>query len=194
MERHMNDNYRFRDVTPGQGPVNLGNGNRNAGRDYQDNRSEQRIDNRGGRHAGRDYHDRRSQVHNQGGMYAGRDLRYLREGDSYNVQVGPGDPFDAIADGRGVGRAIATLGSIIALVGFAGWAWLIFSFITAIGPEASTTGNPFGKELLPGIPLAPVAFGAFVVGGVIAGIGTSMAKAAKRRYEAKQRYRRRQRF
>ena len=35
----MGNNYRFRDVHGGAGGVNIGDGNRAAGRDYQDNRS-----------------------------------------------------------------------------------------------------------------------------------------------------------
>lgn len=50
----MGDNYHFRDVTTGTGGVNIGRGNVNAGRDHQDNRTWQRIDNRGGTFAGGD--------------------------------------------------------------------------------------------------------------------------------------------
>ena len=50
----MGNKYRFRDVRGGAGGVNIGDGNISVGRDYQDNRSWQRIDNRGGVYAGRD--------------------------------------------------------------------------------------------------------------------------------------------
>ncbi|HEV2782987.1 MAG TPA: hypothetical protein VGX25_26675 [Actinophytocola sp.] len=50
----MGDNYRFRDVTGGAGGINIGDGNVSVGGDYQDNRSWQRIDNRGGIYAGGD--------------------------------------------------------------------------------------------------------------------------------------------
>jgi hypothetical protein len=50
----MGNEYRFRDVTGGAGGVNIGDGNISVGGDYRDNRSWQRIDNRGGTYAGRD--------------------------------------------------------------------------------------------------------------------------------------------
>lgn len=176
----MSDDYRFRDVRTGRGQANLGHGNRNTGRDD--------IDNRGGRHAGRDYRDQRRHVHNQG-MYAEGNLHY-RDGDNYEIQVGPGDPFDAIADGRGVGRVIAAFGAAIALAGFGLWIWVIFSLMSEVGPGASGPPNLFALELR-GIPAAPLGFGAVVVGGVVAAIGTSMARAAKRRHrEAQRRHRR----
>jgi hypothetical protein len=50
----MGNEYRFRDVRGGAGGVNIGDGNISVGRDYQDNRSRQQIDNRGGTYAGGD--------------------------------------------------------------------------------------------------------------------------------------------
>ena len=179
----MND-YRFRDVRSGQGPVNVGRGNRAAGRDYQDNRSRQHVDSRGGHYAGRDlYHDQRAYV----------------EGDSYDVQVGPADPFDAMAAGRGIGRLLAALGTLIAFAGFGGIGWMIVSAMVSMGPDSGPE-NPFARAIPAVVPIVggfvvlPVAGAAFVTGGILAAIGASMAKAARRRHEQRGRDRRRRQY
>jgi hypothetical protein len=173
----MSDNYRFRDVRSGQGPVNIGRGNRAAGRDYYDNRSSQHIDNRGGHYAGRDYHDRRS---------------YVRQGDNYDVQVGPADPLDAVTSGRGIGRLLAAIGTLVSLTGFVGIGWLIVGTMTNMGPN-SDPENPFAKKLsdhfpvFAGAPVLAVAASAFLAGAILAAIGASMAKAARRRHDRRMR-------
>jgi hypothetical protein len=164
----MRDNNRFRDVRSGQGPVNVGRGNRAAGRDYQDNRSWRHVDNRGGHYVGGNYH--------------------VRHGDHYDIDAGPTDPFDAMASGRGIGRLLTAIGMIIAFAGFGGVGWVIVSFVITMGPDTEPT-NPFSKELN-GIPILPVAMAAFVIGGVLGGIGASMAKAARRRHERRMRHQR----
>jgi hypothetical protein len=153
--------YRHNRFGPGQ--ANLGQGNRNIGRDHVDNR----------RH-----------VHNQG-MYAEGNVHY-RQGDYYHVEQG--DSFDVMASGRGVGRLIAAVGMLISLAGFGGFAYVIFSGFQA--QDASF--NPMAIEVA-GLPLLAVGFGTFLVGGIIAGIGGSMAKAARQRHE-REMYYRRQRF
>lgn len=90
------------------------------------------------------------------------------------------DPGDELVIGRGVGRLLAVIGLLVALAGFAGWMWLIFT-----GFDAG--GDPFSKELVPGLPLAPAAFLAFLGGGLLYGLGTSMSKAARKRLEQGQR-------
>lgn len=162
----MND---YRRIRTGRGQANLGQGNQNIGRDQID----RRVDNRQYR-----------SVHNEG-MYAERDVNY-RDGDYYDVQHGPSDPFDDIASGRGIGRFIAAIGLMIALAGFAGWMYVIFSGFSAKGPSF----DPMAIEIQ-GYPLMVVGFAAAGVGGVIAAIGGSMAKAARRRHERASYYRRR---
>ncbi|HEV2782988.1 MAG TPA: hypothetical protein VGX25_26680 [Actinophytocola sp.] len=170
----MSDNYRFRDVRSGQGPVNIGRGNRAAGRDYRDNRSWQHVDNRGGHYAGRDYyHDQRA---------------YL-EGDNYDVQVGQPDPLDAMVSGKGIGRLLAGIGMLVMLAGFGGVGFVIVSFIMKIGPD-SAADNPFDATY-DGITILPVALVAFVAGALLMAIGTAMAKAARRRHDRRMRQRRR---
>ena len=174
----MND-YRFRDVRSGQGPVNIGQGNRAAGRDYQDNRSYQHVDNRGGHYAGRDYHDRRA---------------YVRQGDNYDIQVGPADAFDAIASGRGIGRLLAAIGTVVALAGFVAIGYLIVS--NMIKSDIDPSGNPFTGAfpddfpIVGGVTILPVGAVAFLGGAILAAIGASMAKAARRRHDRRMRERR----
>ena len=114
-----------------------------------------------------------------GGNAAGRDYY---EGDHYET-TDDYDPGDELVAGRGPGRALAWLGLLIALSGFAGWMYVIFT-----GFELG--GNPFDLELFPDVPLAPVAFGAFLVGGLLYGLGASLSKAARKREEERRRRRR----
>jgi hypothetical protein len=179
----MGDDYRFRDVRPGEGhgQSNIGRG----GRNYQDNSRHRRVDNRGGYYVGRDHHDHRS--------YDQRayDQRRYYQDDNYHIDAGPTDPFDSMFSGRGVGRLLCALGLIIAFAGFGVWMWLIFQGMIADAGPGQVPDNPFKLELRPGIPIAPVAFGTMAVGGILASIGASMAKAARRRHDEAMRHRRR---
>jgi hypothetical protein len=85
------------------------------------------------------------------------------------------DPADELVSGRGPGRALAVVGLLLALAGFGGWMYLIFT--------ATSDADPFSRELVPGVPLGIAAFGAFLVGGLLYGLGLTMAKAARKRYE-----------
>src|SRR4029450_9710329 len=64
-----------------------------------------------------------------------------------------------------------------------------FIFVFAFGSDINDFGgagelsNPFQKELLPGVPMVAAGFGLFAVGGVLAGIGATMSKAARKREE-----------
>lgn len=104
------------------------------------------------------------------GNAAGRDYY---EGDFYEV-THDYDPGDELISGRGPGRLLAWIGLLVALSGFAGWMYVIFS---GFGGE----GNPFAVELIDGVPLAPAAFGAFLVGGLMYGFGAGISKAARKR-------------
>lgn len=178
----MGDDYRFRDVRPeGHGQSNIGRG----GRNYQDNSRHRRVDNRGGHYVGRDHNDHRAYDHRA------FDQRVYYQDDNYHIDAGPDDPLDLIFSGRGVGRLISALGLIIALAGFGAWAWFIFQPMLADTGPGQELDNPFKLEILPGIPFAPVAFGAFLVGGLLAGLGAAMAKAARRRHDEAMRRRRR---
>lgn len=101
--------------------------------------------------------------------------------DDYHIDVGAPDPFDSIFRGRGVGRVVCALGLTVSLAGFGSWIWLILAPMLA-EPDGMPD-SPFKVELVSGIPMAPAAFVAVVVGGVIAMIGASMAKAARRRHD-----------
>jgi hypothetical protein len=131
--------------------------------------------------AGRDQYHQRFQVQaDRGGLAAGRDL----QANDYSVRVtNDYDPMDEVFQGRGFGRVLMVVGILIAILGFGLWGWLIFSTISAAsnGPNASGSfPSPFTRELLPGVPAAPVGFGAFVIGGILAGVGGGMSKAARK--------------
>ncbi|MGH3102123.1 MAG: FHA domain-containing protein, partial [Thermoleophilia bacterium] len=120
---------------------------------------------------------------------AGRD-QYVAGRDQYHdnsVRVeGDYDPWDELFRGRGAGRVLMAVGGIIALVGFGMVMFFIFS---AFGSSIDDFGgpgelsDPFKKELLPGVPMVAAGFGLFAVGGVLAGIGATMSKAARKREE-----------
>lgn len=108
------------------------------------------------------------------------------EGNSYSADY---DQGDELFSGRGPGRLVAVVGIIVALAGFVGWAYVIFSGMTA----RSAGFNAFAIEIARGIPLAPVAFGAFGVGGLLYALGTGASKAARKRAEEAEPRRRRRR-
>ncbi len=72
---------------------------------------------------------------------------------------------------------LAVLGTIVALVGFGIWMTLIFS---GFGVNDPTDTTPFDRSFA-GIPLLAIGFALFAGGGVLAGIGTGMSKAARKR-------------
>lgn len=113
----------------------------------------------------------RSNVQAFGGNAAGRDYY---EGDRYET-TNDYDPGDELVSGRGAGRALAWVGLLVALAGFAGWMYVIF---TGFGGDLS---SPLDLELVEGVPLAPAAFGAFLVGGLMYGLGATMSKAGRKR-------------
>jgi hypothetical protein len=120
---------------------------------------------------------------------AGRD-QYVAGRDQYHdnsVRVDADyDPWDELFRGRGVGRVLMAVGGVIALIGFGMWMYLILS---AFGSGIDDFGgpgqpsSPFDRELVPGVPLAAAGFGLFLLGGVLAGIGGGMSKAARKREE-----------
>ena len=125
---------------------------------------------------------------------AGRD-QYVAGRDQYHdnsVRVeGDYDPWDELFRGRGVGRMLMLVGGLIALTGFGIVGYFIFVF--AFGSDIDDFGgpgelsNPFQKELLPGVPMVAAGFGLFLVGGILAGIGGGMSKAARKREEERRR-------
>jgi hypothetical protein len=115
---------------------------------------------------------------------AGRD-QYVAARDMYGddrrvIVNADYDPSDELFQGRGAGRFLMILGGAIALAGFAVWMYFIFSMM---GAEAVPSGNPFTDRKLLGLPMAPLGFGAFALGGVLSGIGGAKSKAARRRAE-----------
>jgi hypothetical protein len=128
---------------------------------------------------------------------AGRD-QYVAGRDQYHdnsVRVDADyDPWDELFRGRGIGRVLMALGGCIALIGFAMWMYLIFSGFSSGIDDFGGPGelsSPFDHELVPGVPLAAAGFGLFAAGGVLAGIGGGMSKAARKREEEHRRERQR---
>lgn len=111
---------------------------------------------------------------------AGRDFHY---GDTYDVDVSNDyDASDEMFQGKGPGRIIAVLGSVVALVGFVIWVSVIFSSFGITDPS----DTPF-DDTFPGVPIPKLAIGGalFLLGGITSGIGTGMSKAARRREQAR---------
>lgn len=112
-------------------------------------------------------------------VQAGRDINYDYDVDILN-SLELDDPMDELFKGRGAGRSLMAIGLLIALTGFGGWMYLILSGGAKIAGGHPV--DPFSVELF-GVPAAMVAFGSFLVGGVIASIGKGMSKAARERAE-----------
>jgi hypothetical protein len=87
------------------------------------------------------------------------------------------EAVDELFQGRGPGRVLILVGSIVALAGFAAWVYVILSGFAA-GDD--TSFDPTDIKLF-GAPLMFIGFAAFLGGGVVAGIGNSMATAARAR-------------
>jgi hypothetical protein len=107
-------------------------------------------------------------------FFAGRDLYKgtVRVSNDYS-------PWDEFFSGRGFGRFLMALGSLIALAGFSMWAYVILSGFDSSSPY----DDPFKLELFPGVPMAPVGFAAFGAGGILVAIGVGLSKAARKRQE-----------
>ena len=87
------------------------------------------------------------------------------------------------------------VGGLIALTGFGIVGYFIFGFGFGSGigdfGGPGELSDPFQKELLPGVPMVGAGFGLFLVGGILAGIGGGMSKAARKREEELRRERQR---
>ncbi|WP_353826479.1 FHA domain-containing protein [Agromyces sp. SYSU T0242] len=108
-----------------------------------------------------------------GDAYTSQRDQFIAAGNqtwNQTIHVQGEDASDEIFEGRGPGRVIAIIGSIVALGGFAWAGFTFFALATYSGP---------------GIPEFPVefgyAFGLFLLGGVLAGIGSGMSRAQRRR-------------
>jgi hypothetical protein len=117
---------------------------------------------------------------------AGRDQHIAgRDQNFHHTYQNDYDASDEMFQGKGFGRFLMIFGTLLALSGFA----LIGYFIVVIG-FGSTINDPVGQnplaaEIVPGVPMIPVGAAAFLLGGVLAGIGGGMSKAARKRAERK---------
>jgi hypothetical protein len=136
---------------------------------------------------GRDHHaaGRDQYVSGRDQHVAGRDQLFDHRVNLQNDY----DPWDEIWQGRGVGRALMIVGGMLAVAGFAMWMVFIFS---AMSLDPGDVGNPFlDAKLVGDIPLSIAGFASFALGGVLAGVGGGMSKAARKRAEQTDRNRRR---
>jgi hypothetical protein len=109
-----------------------------------------------------------------GDTYTSRRDQFIAAGDqTWNQFVHvrtDDDASDEIFEGRGPGRVIAIIGMVLVIGGFGWGAYTLFSTAAYQGP---------------GIPEFPVefgyAFGVFMLGGVLAAIGSGMSRARRRR-------------
>jgi hypothetical protein len=109
-------------------------------------------------------------------------------GRIYHGNVHHGDRVDVDFDqsftelflGRGWGRLLMAIGLVIAFTGFGIWMSIIFSGM----PDGGSTESPFSSEIL-GLNKPVVGFSMFAVGGLMANLGASMSKAARKREERK---------
>jgi hypothetical protein len=103
---------------------------------------------------------------------AGRDLVRNWHDHRYDID----DPLEELFKGRGAGRLLMALGLIVALTGFGGWMYVIFSGFGSTDPM----NNPFDSKVL-GFPGPALAFAAFAIGGILASIGHAMSRAGRAR-------------
>ena len=84
---------------------------------------------------------------------AGRDIN-IDQRNEYRFTED--NPLDEVFQGQGPGRLLVVIGLVIALSGFAGWMYVIFSGAASVGEM--NPSNPFDTEIL-GLPAPIVAFG-----------------------------------
>jgi hypothetical protein len=104
------------------------------------------------------------------------------EGDIYTNDY---DPADELVAGQGIGRFVAIIGLTVTLAGFLGFVWVMYDAFRNGGPGSS----PLDLEILPGVPMLPVGFLAFLFGGIVYGLGTTASKAARKRQQQRTRRR-----
>lgn len=107
----------------------------------------------------------------------------IHHGDNYDVEISNDyDPWDEMFQGTGPGRVLMVLGGLLALAGFLTVGAMIVLFIGEIpqaGPE-SVPQTPF-TVTVGGIPVIALGFVAFLGGGILAGVGSGMSRAARKR-------------
>lgn len=121
-----------------------------------------------------------------GAVHAGEGDQYLHDQRSYHyTSSNDYDPWDEAFTGTGPGRVLTVLGGLIALAGFG---LVLYFFYVVFGADISDPAgqSPFAVRL-GGAPVIALGFGGFLAGGVLAGIGSGMSKAARKRSERRRR-------
>jgi len=109
---------------------------------------------------------------------AGRDLHF---GDRI-THTNDYDASDEMFQGRGFGRYLMIFGMLLALGGF-GLIGYFFAIAFGSSIDDPVGQDPMAAELVPGVPILPVGAAAFLLGGILTGIGSGMSKAARKRDE-----------
>ena len=96
---------------------------------------------------------------------------YAQGGDSVDPARGGSDP-------RRFGYALAIVGLLIALAGFAVAAYAIIALATGAGAGDASV-NPFTQPIWRGVPIPTLAagFGLFYLGGVLLSVGAGIFNA-----------------
>jgi pSer/pThr/pTyr-binding forkhead associated (FHA) protein len=120
---------------------------------------------------------------------AGRDVNHSydnRQHHNYELTSPEGEALSLMATGKGLGRPIMFLGTLMSLVGFGLFGSMLVRAMKAdsgamAGGSYVAPPSPLGPEVFGGVPLGAVGFALFVLGGVVSSIGLVMAKAARER-------------
>ena len=100
----------------------------------------------------------------------------------HSTTVTEEDPWDELFHGTGLGRLFLAIGLLAVVAGFALWVGFIFTgFMPPDGTDPFSF-NPFtdARRIL-GVPQPILGFGLFAGGGLLAGIGSGLSRAARRR-------------
>ena len=126
----------------------------------------------------------RDQYHARGDQHVIHGGQHVVHGGQYNDSrvnlTADYDPSDEFFLGKGIGRVLMVLGTLIALGGFGLFVYTIFLGFTDEDPFEGP--DPFQREIA-GVPMFAVGFGLFFIGGVLAGVGGTMAKAKRKKQE-----------
>jgi hypothetical protein len=127
----------------------------------------------------------RDQYHARGDQQVIHGDHHVVHGRQYNdsrINVSTDyDPSDEFFLGKGFGKVLMIIGTLLALGGFGLFAYTILLGFSDKDPFQGP--NPFERELFDRVPMFAAGFSVFAIGGVIAGIGATMAKAKRKKQE-----------
>lgn len=103
-------------------------------------------------------------------------------GDVVSNTITDDEPWDELFQGTGAGRAMMAIGLVAVIAGFALWIGFIFTGFSPPTGSDAFNWNPFadGPQIL-GLPQPVLGFLLFAGGGITAGVGSGISRAARRR-------------